>query len=123
MRYFVNRLASRMRDLRQTTLRELLDDLRGSGEPANRETVIGSFCALLELIKIGVVRVRQGEGESDISIDLSDEVDSDVEDLVRASRFDDEDLEKDTQAAPESSTPEQPVENPADRQAPQPDLN
>ncbi|MEM7515697.1 MAG: segregation/condensation protein A [Planctomycetota bacterium] len=94
MRYFVNRLATRMRDLRQTTLRELLDDLRTSGEPANRETLIGSFCALLELIKIGVVKVRQDEGEQDISIDISDDVGSDVEDLVRASRFDDEETEE-----------------------------
>ena len=92
MRYFVNRLASRMRNLRSATLASLLDDLHSQGEPLNRETIIGSFCALLELIKIGVVRVRQEEGQADIEIDFSGDVEGDVDELVRASRFDDEDV-------------------------------
>lgn len=89
MRYYVDRIAQRVHALRDTTLTALIEDLK-DGERVDKETLVGSFCALLELIKIGVVRVDQEDDHGEISIVLRDEHAGDVEGIIRASRFDDE---------------------------------
>ena len=109
MRYYVDRIARTVRSLRSTTPSGLMGELK-EGEEVDKETLVGSFCALLELIKIGVVRVEQEEDHGEISIELRAEHAGDVEGIVRASRFDDE-----IEEAPEgeSTSPVSPPENPA----------
>ena len=104
MRYYVDRIARTVRSLRDTTLTGLMCEL-GEGEPVDRDTLVGSFCALLELIKIGVVKVQQEEDHGEISIKLSAEHAGDVEGIVRSSRFDDE-IEETTET--DSETPSEP---------------
>jgi len=109
MRYYVDRIARTVRNLKDTTLSSLLGEI-SDGERVDRDTLVGSFCALLELIKIGVVRVNQEEEHGEISIKLSAEHAGDVEGIVRSSRFDDE-IEENTDSDGESppepgSTPE-----------------
>jgi segregation and condensation protein A len=77
LRYYVAGLAHKMREHRALSLREavfMLDD-----EPT-RESLIGSFCALLELCKLGIVRVVQTGGANEIGIELvashSDDMDA-----------------------------------------------
>lgn len=102
MRYYVDRIARTVRNLKSTTLSGLIGEL-SEGETVDRDTLVGSFCALLELIKIGVVKVNQPEELGEIEIKLSAEHEGDVEGIVRASRFDDE-IEEDDNAdeAPEA---------------------
>jgi chromatin segregation and condensation protein Rec8/ScpA/Scc1 (kleisin family) len=67
LRYYVAGLAHKMREHRRLSLRDavfMLDD-----EPT-RESLIGSFCALLELCKLGIVRVVQVGSAADIGIEL-----------------------------------------------------
>ena len=89
MRYYVDRIAQTVRSLKNTTLSGLIGEIK-EGETVDRETLVGSFCALLELIKIGVVNVNQETDHGEISIKLRAEHAGDVEGIVRASRFDDE---------------------------------
>ena len=57
-----------------------------------REGVVGAFCALLELMKIGLVGARQERQEDEIVLEWTAEPGSegDLDDLIRASRFMDE---------------------------------
>ncbi len=57
-----------------------------------RQQLIGTFCALLELIKIGVARAWQAGPKHDIAIVLRDDLEGDVDDVVRSSGLDDEEL-------------------------------
>ena len=102
MRYYVDRIAQTVRNLRSTTLSGLIGELK-MGETVDKETLVGSFCALLELIKIGVVNVEQEPGHGEIAIRLSAEHADDVEGIVRASRFDDEVEEEPDDAGPIAS--------------------
>ncbi len=104
MRYYVDRIARTVRELRDTTLSGLMNQLK-EGETVDRETLVGSFCALLELIKIGVVKVKQEVECGEISIRLSAEHAADVEGIVRASRFDDEIEEEPVEARSEAAEP------------------
>ena len=90
LRWYVSSLAERIRAARSVPLSMLIASL---GEPS-RETVVGSFCALLELVKLGLVGVAQAERGGEISIELRPEHADDIESVVRSSVFDDE-----TQAA------------------------
>ena len=51
--------------------------------------LIGTFCALLELMKIGVVRARQDTRGDDIQVLLREDIGGDLEEIVRTSGFDD----------------------------------
>ena len=54
---------------------------------------VDRLCALLELMKLGVVSAQQAGPEGDISISLRDEHAGDVDEIVRNSGFDDETAE------------------------------
>jgi segregation and condensation protein A len=69
-------------------LRELLLDF--DDEPT-KEGLIGCFCALLELMKIGVVGARQDEQSGEIEVCLKADLGDDLDDIIGASRFMDED--------------------------------
>ena len=87
LRYYVDALTRRIRELGEVSLRELLAQI----EPEkSREALVGSFCGLLELVKLGLVSVDQPDPRSDIRIQLNPEHAADIESVVRASMFDDE---------------------------------
>ena len=56
----------------------------------SREALVGSFCAVLELVKLGLVSVEQEGPKSDLVLRLRPEHASDIESVLRASLFDDE---------------------------------
>lgn len=87
LRFYVAELAHRVRAQKSMSLREvvgMLDD-----EPT-RESLIGSFCALLELCKLGIVRVVQDERKGEIGIELNAEHSDDMDSVIQSSVFDDE---------------------------------
>lgn len=97
LRFYVHELAHRIREAREVTLHDLFLMLDAA---PSRESLVGSFCALLELVKLGLVGVVQESRDSDIMIRLKPEHASDIEEVVDASLFDDEIPE------PPSSEPE-----------------
>jgi segregation and condensation protein A len=62
----------------------------GLDEEPSRESLIGSFCALLELVKLGLVGVLQPERHGEIRVELKPEHAEEIEGLIRSSVFDDE---------------------------------
>jgi segregation and condensation protein A len=87
LRYYVGSLARAARDAGRATLRALLI---GIDPTPTRETLVGAFCALLELIKLGVVTAEQPDRGSEIEIVFQPDVEEDIEHLLEAERFDDE---------------------------------
>jgi segregation and condensation protein A len=87
MRFYVERMASIVQSKERVSLREIVDAVAG-GPP--RETLVGSFCALLELVKMGLVQVTQEEDSDEISLELSPEHADDIDDVLRASKLEDE---------------------------------
>ncbi len=67
LRFYVETVVQRVRAMSSTTLRSLLDDIEGG---PTRESLIGSFCALLELCRLGVIGVEQEGRGADIAIRL-----------------------------------------------------
>jgi segregation and condensation protein A len=87
LRFYVDELAKRIRELGEVSLRSLLAHF----EPErSREALVGSFCAVLELVKLGLVTVEQEGPKSDLVLRLRPEHASDIESVLRASLFDDE---------------------------------
>jgi|SRR5436190_23364638 len=87
LRYYVAGLAHKMREHRRMSLRDavfMLDD-----EPT-RESLIGSFCALLELCKLGIVRVVQTGSADEIGIELVASHSDDMDAVISSEIFDDE---------------------------------
>jgi len=87
LRYYVAGLAHKMREHRMLSLRDavfMLDD-----EPT-RESLIGAFCALLELCKLGIVRVVQVSGAAEIGIELVASHTDDMDAVISSEIFDDE---------------------------------
>src|SRR6185503_8347985 len=70
LRHYVNELAHRIRATPRISLRELLLSL---DEEPSRHGLIGSFCALLEIVKLGLVNVSQDSRSGDITIALRSE--------------------------------------------------
>jgi segregation and condensation protein A len=87
LRYYVRELAERVRANQTSSLRALVSAL---DDGVTRESLVGAFCALLELVKLGVVRVRQVRDQDDVEVSLSDEAVLDLEGLLDAARFLDE---------------------------------
>ena len=59
-------------------------------ESPSKPMMIGTFCALLELMKLGVVTASQESPQADITIGLREEHRADIDEIVRNSGFDDE---------------------------------
>ena len=92
LRYYVEELVSSLKARRELSLTELVRQAVERGD-ASKAQVIGTFCALLELMKIGVARAWQPDRRGDITIVLRDDLGADVDDVVRNSGFDDEAVE------------------------------
>jgi segregation and condensation protein A len=91
LRFYVEELVRELKVRREITLESLVRELTQE-EGATRQQLIGTFCALLELIKIGVARAWQAGPKHDIAIVLRDDLEGDVDDVVRSSGLDDEEL-------------------------------
>jgi segregation and condensation protein A len=87
LRWYVAELAHRVRANPTMSLREIV---LGLDEEPSRESLIGSFCALLELCKLGIVRVVQSAHEDEIGIELVAAHKEDMDDVIDSSVFDDE---------------------------------
>lgn len=108
LRYYVGTLARAARDAGSSSLRALL---LGIDPHPTRETLVGAFCALLELIKLGVVTAEQRERGAEIEIVFQPDVEGDIEHLLEAERFEDEPPPPDARAASgaEASSDESPA--------------
>lgn len=102
LRFYVAELARRIRTEREMSLASMV--LAIDAEPT-RESLIGTFCALLELCKLGIVRVVQDERKGEIGIRLEDEHRDDMEAVIESSVFDDE--------KPPATEPSPPSDDPA----------
>ena len=103
MRWFVRELASWISEAGDSPLSACVTAF--CKENPTKEEMVGSFCALLELIKLGVVAVAAGpEGApEDPIVSLREGVEGDVTRLLDAVRFDDEETED---AEPEEASAE-----------------
>jgi segregation and condensation protein A len=70
LRYFVEEMARVLADGAGRSLRELVFAV--DAEPS-RESLIGSFCALLELAKLGLVRLAQDAPQAEILVRLRED--------------------------------------------------
>jgi segregation and condensation protein A len=87
LRHFVEEMARILTERRGSSLRDLVFAV--DAEPT-RESLIGSFCALLELARLGLVRLTQDAPASEIAIDLRDDLPAPVSEILRDTVFDDE---------------------------------
>lgn len=87
LRYFVEEIARILTEQGGRSLRELVTAV--DGEPS-RESLIGSFCALLELARLGLVRLSQASEMEEIGIHLREDRASDVAAVLRDTVFEDE---------------------------------
>ena len=111
MRFYVTGLADALRRSRGLSLEQLL---RSVEEKPSRETLVGVFCALLELIKIGVATATQAEYSGEIKVAIIEGALADIDHLLNGVTFEDELLpEEETIREPEASTGELPLEDPA----------
>lgn len=92
LRWYVERLVGWIDGRREVTLRQLLLET-ADGEGVSKSALIGSFCALLELVKLGVASAVQETPSGEITIVLRDDVEGDLVDIVRHTEFDDEALD------------------------------
>jgi segregation and condensation protein A len=86
MRYFVEATVAAIKARPRLKLSEIIAAV---DDGDTRGTVVGSFCALLELVRMGVLRVEQEHARADISIALADES-IDLDAVVANTGFDDE---------------------------------
>jgi len=85
------------------SLRDLVEAL---ADVPTREGLVGAFCALLELMKIGLVSAQQDDQADDITLTWSapEEGEGDLDELIKASRFMDEESEELDQALESAET-------------------
>lgn len=95
LRYYVQEMAHRVKQKPRMSLRELFVSMN---EEPTRESLIGSFCALLELVKLGIVGVEQDGLHGEIVLALKEEHAQDMDDVLEQSVLDDE-------ARPETEPP------------------
>ena len=107
LRYYVQTLARTMRERGALGLRELV---LGLDAQPTRESLLGCFCALLELVKLGLVGVLQPERHGEIRVEFKPEHAGDIDGMIESSVFDDE--------APAAAADES-VATPAPEAAPQ----
>ena len=87
MRFYVSTLADKMRRVGRLSLAELVTAI---DEEVTKETLVGSFCALLELIKIGIVTASEGDQSGEIEIIFAEDSSEDFEHLLDGTTFEDE---------------------------------
>jgi len=120
LRWYVANLGQTIQQKRRMGLRALLTYF---DEEVTREGLIGTFCALLELIKLGVVTAEQTDRNAEIEVCLCEKVEGDFDELIRVSTFMDEvaedesilgDAEAGSQAETTAPTPAESEAEPED---------
>lgn len=96
LRFYVEELVASLKARRELSLTDIVRQAVERGD-AGKAQVIGTFCALLELMKIGVARAWQPDRRGEITIVLRDDMAGDIDDVVRNSGFDDEAVEEPTE--------------------------
>ncbi|MCP5021169.1 MAG: segregation/condensation protein A [bacterium] len=91
LRWYVSCLGEAIIKHRSLSLRSLLTSF---DTEISKEGLIGAFCALLELIKLGIVTADQDSGQEEIRVSLCENTEGDLDDLMRASRFMDEEEDR-----------------------------
>lgn len=92
LRYYVEHVVARVKASGNLSLSELIQSY---GEAiGHTEAVVGSFCALLELVRLHVVKVAQEATGAEIEIELRPEHEHDIEDVVAHSGLGDEEAEE-----------------------------
>ena len=86
LRYYVQQVVERLKLTPSLSLASVAHTFAHD----SREALIGSFCALLELVRLEVVEVTQADHRGDIEIRLRPERAADLDDVVRSTRFDEE---------------------------------
>jgi segregation and condensation protein A len=86
LRYYVEQVVERLKTQPDVSLRALVKSFLL--DP--REALIGSFCALLELVRLEVIEVAQDTPRGDIAIRVRSEKAAELDDVVRNTRFDEE---------------------------------
>jgi segregation and condensation protein A len=86
LRYYVEQVVARLKASPSLTLRALV----GTFAHDSREALVGSFCALLELVRLEVIEVDQADARADIHVRVRAERLGELEDVVRNARFDEE---------------------------------
>lgn len=87
LRWYVNILGHYVNRHGTVELSKLLLEI---DDKPTKSGLIGLFCALLELVKMGVVRAVQPDSVGEIMIEMCAQIDGDVDDLIRASTLMDE---------------------------------
>lgn len=103
MRYYVTTLARTLHGSGPLSLTRMIESMDGE---VNRESLVGSFCALLELIKMGVVTAAQPAHRGEIEVAISEAAEADLEVFLDGATFDDElgPSALGQEAAPEAAT-------------------
>lgn len=117
LRYYVAGMAHKIREHGTLSLRDAVFML---DEEPSRESLIGSFCALLELCKLGIVRVVQAGREEQIGIELVAAHSEDMDSVIDSSTFDDEKPPEAVENTP-SGAAQSPAASPDDADPAEPD--
>ncbi len=86
LRFYVEQMVQRLQASPNLALRDVVRTFAHD----SREALIGSFCALLELVRLEVIEVLQADPRADIEIRVRAERAAELEDVVRKTRFDEE---------------------------------
>ena len=86
LRFYVEQVVRRLKTEPSISLRTLVRTF----DIDSREALIGSFCALLELVRLEVIEVAQLGPRDDIEVRVRSERATELEDVVRQARFDEE---------------------------------
>ena len=103
LRFYVDHLVDVLRTESALSLKDLIGSL---GRVPHREAVVGSFCALLELVRMQAIEIRQEEGQRDIAIAVRAEHADDIESFVKGSILDEERPDPNGSDSPAEATPE-----------------
>ena len=87
LRFYVEHVVDRLRTIRQGSLPELIETF---GDVPRREALVGSFCALLELVRMQLVSVEQQEVTDQIHIALREEGAEQIDELLAEALFEGE---------------------------------
>ena len=87
MRWYVNSLVANIRGAGRLDLRAATMSL---GDGLTRESLIGTFCALLELVRLEIVEVQQDTQSDDVML-VFRETDA-AEEIMATAKFDDEEV-------------------------------
>ncbi|MFT4710170.1 MAG: chromatin segregation and condensation protein Rec8/ScpA/Scc1 (kleisin family), partial [Planctomycetota bacterium] len=98
MRWYVESLVSNIRNSGTMSLRAATESL---GDGLTKESLIGTFCALLELVRLELVDVIQDKQSDDILLKINEK--GDAANVMATTIFDD-DAELDEEGEPKSES-------------------